>query len=206
MKIIFLDIDGVLATEESSKLGYDDEFIYPFDFNCVSVLNRIISKTGAEIVLSSDWRIMFENDLARLDKVFKHNGVIKSPIDVTPDFSRRNKEIASYVHKHSDKITSFLILDDMNLTVHSLRFVHTNINEGLNQKSVEKKAITILNSNQSNYETCVNCEKEYKMKLDSLCCSLKCRQETDRKKTIDKNGITDDEIRAYFNSNRIVKY
>jgi hypothetical protein len=147
MKIIFLDIDGVIAIEESSTLKWHDEFSYPFDVTCVAIFNRILKKTSAEIVLTSDWRRAFNNDLEALNLLFKHNEVIKSPIDVTTDFGKdRNKEISEYIYKYSDKISSFLILDDMDLKVHSLRFIRTNLNEGLKQKGVEEKAIEILNS------------------------------------------------------------
>jgi len=59
MKIIFLDIDGVLNSELTN---YSKE--YPdgpkgssfIDENLVTILNNIIEKTGAKIVLSSSWR------------------------------------------------------------------------------------------------------------------------------------------------------
>lgn len=149
MKIIFLDIDGVLATEESSTMPWHEEFTYPFDATCVSILNRILEETSAEIVLTSDWRITF-NDLDLLDRLFKHNGIIKSPIDVTADFWSRSKEILSYIELHSSKITSFLILDDMDLKIHPLCFIRCNINDGLNEEGIEEKAIAILNSDQKN--------------------------------------------------------
>ena len=49
MKIIFLDIDGVLnQTGNAASL--------PFDPNCVMYLNHVIKETGAHIVISSAWR------------------------------------------------------------------------------------------------------------------------------------------------------
>ena len=154
MKVIFLDIDGVLATEESSKMPWHEEFTYPFDTSCVSIFNRILQKTSAEIVLTSDWRLPFQNDLSTLERLFKYNGVSKSPIDVTPDFGKnRNKEILSYLHKNSSKIGSFLILDDMDLKIHPLQFIRCNIKNGLNQPWIEEKAISILNSDQNNLQT-----------------------------------------------------
>ena len=146
MKIIFLDIDGVIATEESSTMKWHDEYSYPFDTTCVSILNKILKKTSAEIVLTSDWRIAFNYDLEALNRLFIHNKIIKSPIGVTSDLSSRNKEISEYIYKYSNKISSFLILDDMDLKIHPLRFIRTNLNEGLKQKGIEEKAIEILNS------------------------------------------------------------
>lgn len=63
MKVIFLDIDGVLNTERKVKEVYDndnldshDEFGRLFDENSLYWLNKIIDETGAEIVISSSWR------------------------------------------------------------------------------------------------------------------------------------------------------
>lgn len=47
MKIIFLDIDGVLNYENSKSKVEEEK---------VKLLKEIVDKTGAEIVLSSDWR------------------------------------------------------------------------------------------------------------------------------------------------------
>lgn len=46
MKIIFLDIDGVLNTNSDRNIS-DEKLIF---------LSELVSKTGAEIVLSSSWR------------------------------------------------------------------------------------------------------------------------------------------------------
>ncbi len=50
MKVIFLDIDGVLKEED-----YDAEF----KDECFARLKRIVDATGAEIILSSSWRIHY---------------------------------------------------------------------------------------------------------------------------------------------------
>lgn len=207
MKFIFLDIDGVLATEESSKMEWHPEFTYPFDSACVEILNRILEKTSAEIILTSDWRIHFDMDLNRLDSLFKHNGIHKSPLDITPDLGKnRNKEILSYVCKHGAKISAFVILDDMDIKVHSLRFVHSNINEGLTQAGIEEKTIEILNSNQTDIQTCVNCEREYRAIQDCFCCSVECRSEIEKMKLKDSKGISDDEIKEYYFFSRVADF
>ena len=67
MKYIFLDIDGVLACDaqmytNAKKFQKKREWakelnvLYPFDPICVKVLNEILEATGAEIILSSDWK------------------------------------------------------------------------------------------------------------------------------------------------------
>ena len=57
MKIIFLDIDGVLNSigwvERTKGTAYEDKEIDP---SKVRLLKQIIDKTDAKIVLSSTWR------------------------------------------------------------------------------------------------------------------------------------------------------
>ena len=122
--IIFLDIDGVLATHKQYMMNRDRFYYnyewasdlnvpYPYDEKCVKVFNEILEKTGADIVLSSDWRLRW--NLEELDKIFKANNIIKSPIDITEHFPYsgiqlerwRAGEIESYIKKNNlQKLTS----------------------------------------------------------------------------------------------------
>lgn len=132
-KIIFLDIDGVISTlyesmEIDNKIYWkDNEWArklnvhYPFNENCVTLLNEIIKETDAEIILSSDWRR--HKTLEQLDIIFKNNGVIKSPIDITPNYRdhysnfeyARSIEIVHYIAENTIDINDIVVLDDLNL-------------------------------------------------------------------------------------------
>ena len=57
MKIIFLDIDGVLNSTSQQTPAIGNEFLP----RCVTELNRIIALTDAKIVLSSNWRYLIHN-------------------------------------------------------------------------------------------------------------------------------------------------
>lgn len=61
MKIIFLDIDGVLNSEKWYTERFDKDLqSYPlceFDPLCVEQLNILIQKTNAKLVISSTWRL-----------------------------------------------------------------------------------------------------------------------------------------------------
>jgi histidinol phosphatase-like enzyme len=59
MKVIFLDIDGVLNSEEFLKKNKNEAI----DRNNVSILKKIIDKTGAFIVMSSAWRLWFDDKM-----------------------------------------------------------------------------------------------------------------------------------------------
>ena len=165
-KIIFLDIDGVLATDtqyfmNSTKFRKKNEWAeelrvpYPFDKGCVRILNEILESTNAEIVLSSSWKTMFR--LEELDIIFKKNGVVKSPITTTSNVyasannitMNRAVEIEDYLMKN--KVDKYVVIDDlpvgeyMKLTNDDDKFVLTNDAEGLKKLSVKEKILKILN-------------------------------------------------------------
>lgn len=102
MKIIFLDIDGVLNCEAAYtrrlshgfcqykefeiKSGEKDHYqtFYP---PCKKLINELIDKTSAKIVISSSWR---GSGLEWLRRVWAEEGMLGEIIDVTPSF--RNKD------------------------------------------------------------------------------------------------------------------
>jgi len=163
-KVIFLDIDGVLATTEEFYMSrnYRDynstarrlSIPYPFNQGCVQIFNEILEKTGAEIVLSSDWRLYW--DIGDLDEIFKFNLVSKSPKTCTLRNKRklsssheddRSWQISQYLEKHSGKIKSWVAIDDLRLLGLNENFVLTNINEGLKEIGIKERIIDILNKN-----------------------------------------------------------
>lgn len=144
MNYIILDIDGVLATEATSRLPHHELYAYPFDTGCVAVFNEILKKTQAEIVLSSDWRLMYHNDLDVIDEIFKYNGVIKSPVDFTPNLGNRGKDISHYIEKNIQRISQFLILDDLDLKIYPENFIRCDIQSGLIQEGILEKVNLIF--------------------------------------------------------------
>ena len=63
MKIIFLDFDGVMNTVAYERYLYKNELQEVdnkgraiFDPACINNLRKIIVATGADIVVSSDWK------------------------------------------------------------------------------------------------------------------------------------------------------
>ena len=84
MKIIFLDIDGVLnyMSHFKSVKGKGEDKTYFFCKECVSRLNKITDKTGAKIVLSSTWRK--GKTLEQLKDLFELVGITGELIGKTP--------------------------------------------------------------------------------------------------------------------------
>ena len=77
MKIIFLDIDGVLNVISQGH----DEYGSIFHSHFVDNLKHIIDQTNAKIVISSSWR---KNGLIAMQEMWKHRNLPGEVIDVTP--------------------------------------------------------------------------------------------------------------------------
>ncbi len=149
-RVMFLDIDGVLATEDSWKTT---EFkfgknIYRWNDKCVNVLNEIITETNLEIVLSSDWRIHF--DLPTLDEIFKWNNVIKSPVAVTDreKFSFSFNLEKDRIHQierflKNNPIKNWVCVDDLNLKSDIVpNFVQVDQEFGISHEGVKEQILT----------------------------------------------------------------
>lgn len=177
MKKIFLDIDGVIATSKEHRMNAtkfqkknqwakDLNVAYPFNKECVEILNEIIESTQAEIVLTSDWKKFWT--LGQMSVIFKENGIIKSPIDETKigvcyssnDIKIRVAEIETYLKlhnmitsDHNTPIENWVIIDDLPLNWYlseeiKTRFFITKESEGLKQCGLKNKIIEKLNKEQ----------------------------------------------------------
>ena len=166
MKIIFLDIDGVLNNEdtfvrrraeyEANRAAYleklkdrkfsDDSEI---DRNLIQELNKIIRATGAKIVVSSSWRI--GRTVEELRDLLKRNGCIGKVIDKTGRNSHgiRGLEIQDWIDSHKKyHIDNFIILDDDADMEHLYPFlIKHNFRHGLTPK-LRNIAISRLKSDK----------------------------------------------------------
>lgn len=150
MKIIFLDVDGVLNHRGSFEKGMPSgsKRIAP---ECVAVLNSIIDRTGASIVVSSTWR---HDD--NIFDILRDAGVRGEFIGKTPEFNRRKikpgelykptlrgEEIQQWI-TDAEFDGPFVIVDDDNDMAHLLsKLVRTNFDAGLTQEHAEL-AVTLL--------------------------------------------------------------
>jgi hypothetical protein len=96
------------------------------------VLNYILESTGAQIVISSSWRI--GRTLDDLREVFNQQGIDGSRIiDVAPtSMGVRGHEIDSWLRTTSISVESFVIIDDdSDMAHHTGRLVRTTFEDGL---------------------------------------------------------------------------
>ena len=189
MKVIFLDLDGTICLSnnwggrskkwakyrsenpETSKfindapveVRFDD-----FDKKAIKVLNEILEETGAEIVVSSDWRC--HATLEELGEYFLSQGILKKPIGVTKMLGQCNQpenypwsrkwdleqsrslEILQYLHDHPE-VTQWVAVDDLNMGKNGEswkdwgldNFVLTpSSSEGIKQSGIKDKILKFL--------------------------------------------------------------
>lgn len=161
MKIIFLDIDGVLNNMRTRETFEDYVFV---DDNKILLLKQLIDKTNAKVVLSSSWRIGWQfkdknprcaNDEVRLFEALQRK-LKEFDIDMlsyTPHLWCRGKEIDTWLNEwQGEKVDSFVILDDMpkqEFEPNASHLVQTDISKGLTLHDIDQ-AIKILNEASSN--------------------------------------------------------
>lgn len=155
MKILFLDIDGVLNSREYDRRRNWSEQSN-IDKTRLPLLKRIIKSTGAKIVLISSWRSHWNSDGALCDgagrymnDLFAEYGL--SVYDKTPDLdrgARRKDEVVAWLSAHTGEVENFAILDDCAFGWEELSgsYIHTNPHFGMGlEEEQAAEAIKLLN-------------------------------------------------------------
>ena len=156
MKVIFLDVDGVL-NYMGSKSYYGD--VYFVEEEKVKLLAELVKASGAEIVLSSTWRLGFW-DLCEGKETFDAD-LYQALSDALEEFdlnifdctgqslSTRGEEIEAWLTKNGEMPEAFVILDDMGegqFGAYADHLIRTNYRTGLVHDDV-KRAIGMLLEN-----------------------------------------------------------
>jgi len=154
---MFLDIDGVLNNY------FTKETVEGFTFvsnDKIQMLKEILDKTGAQIVLTSYWRIGWDNT-NKIEKRSREQvgyfNALKERLDKfgieimsrTEKLSNRGQEIDAWLKGWNGEIVeSYVVLDDMdeeNIYPHDHRLVQTHLSRGLTIINVQN-AIDMLNN------------------------------------------------------------
>ena len=154
MKILFLDHDGVICLDNNwgSRRKKQDKWggrklsmslkeipleyrFDNFDKKAIDVLNEILETTGAEIVISSDWKAWAT--VEQMGEYYEMQGIIKKPIAYTKNLGQcsfqdtksfiwsstydleqsRYVEITQYLMDHPE-ITHWVSIDDLHMGRH----------------------------------------------------------------------------------------
>jgi hypothetical protein len=116
MRVIFLDIDGVLNSEEWDR--YVQSFTYGARFNSCYLLSQemilrlqnVVFQTNAEIVLTSSWRTN-ERAMCALTRQLSLYHLSIRDSTVSYAYGNRADEVKLWIKSHSN-ITSYAIIDD----------------------------------------------------------------------------------------------
>ena len=186
MKVIFLDHDGVICLYDNwgTRLKKQKEWggrklsmglleipleyrFDNFDQKAVKVLNEILKATGAEIVVSSDWKRWAT--VEEMGQYYQSQGIIKKPIAFTDSIlyddyenfpwhrsldkeQTRSLEISQYLGQNSH-ITHWVSIDDLDMSLKGegekmwglKNFVLTPMQlEGIKQSGIKEKILKFL--------------------------------------------------------------
>ena len=115
MKIIFLDIDGVLNCRDSkSRCG----FYKGIDEDKVKRLRKIVDETDAKIILTSTWKNGWNKDASLNDDMANYlNRKLKRQnlriLDKTKDDGvHRGKGIIDTINSFHNSLENWIVLDD----------------------------------------------------------------------------------------------
>jgi hypothetical protein len=136
-RVVFLDIDGVLAPIRRWD-RYGD-----LEPACIEVLNEIVASTLADVVISSTWR--HGKTVAELQVMLEAEGFSGRVVDKTPTGAPgagRGEEIAAWLAEHA--VGGYVIIDDhLDMGELRTRLVLTHPGRGL-QPADAPRAIEIL--------------------------------------------------------------
>ena len=167
MKVVFLDVDGVLNTEDSlgesendSDFIFDSHGVSPLERRCLTNLIKIILATDAKIVVTSTWRMFpdmmqfltrtidqfYMNAVSQLKskqtKTKTNNSVIiGSTIDAgAPPFGGgRGQEVRKWLESHPE-CDRFVVIDDGHkASFEESLFGEQNLSHGMKGVFIETK-------------------------------------------------------------------
>ena len=150
MRVIFLDVDGVLNNRHT-RVTTSDGWCF-VDDHIVARLKRLLNLSGARIVLSSTWREGWhqedesKNDISFIELRDKFNQFGIEIFDRTGEMRmHRWQSIKEYMERpREDPIEHYVIIDDWDdMGEYSDHLVWTNPSAGLTEADVQE-ALRIL--------------------------------------------------------------
>lgn len=148
MKILFLDIDGVVNSQETFEArhkrggkGVESDI----DDGLAQHVKNIIKHTGCRVVLSSSWRGSERGEReieARVCDLFDRTPRIHRPVGTGMEYCERGREIKSWIETHRKELTvdAYAIIDDDGdmLPEQQEHFFQTTNKKGITAEIAEK--------------------------------------------------------------------
>ena len=109
MKVVFLDVDGVL-----SKYGTKGNGPLSLSKPLMRNLSFLVKGSKSKIVLSSSWR-MYPEARSKLSRALRYKGLkiaSSTPVIDGGDQKSRQQEIMQWLKEHPE-VTDYVILDDI---------------------------------------------------------------------------------------------
>jgi hypothetical protein len=167
MKVLFLDIDGVLncmfPTPSPDYEWVDlEEWRYGFNPTLVARLRYVIGNTGCKIVVSSSWR--HHKNYAPYRPESNWRDVLAEKLHMTRDelfagetpydpSGQRGIEIKQWLYEHEDIVDSWCVVDDEVVDIEPhidpKHIVKTDMRRGLTKEDAER-IIDVLNKGEEN--------------------------------------------------------
>ncbi len=157
MKVIFLDIDGVLNSNfwnDAHQREISDGSL--IDEEKIHLLGRLIKSTNAKVILHSGWKFWFDSNMNPLRKEAENlkNMLKKEGVELegmTPDYTteeiRKSKkfslvkadEILAWIAEH-DSMDAWIVIDDLDLHNEEIKKhqIRTDANVGLTVEDVRE--------------------------------------------------------------------
>lgn len=154
MKLIFLDFDGVLNSDnyfnsleyKNSKKELGFALLSQIDPICIVRINELVNQSKAFVICSSAWRSVYT--VSELNEILGARGATFLISDKTPLLSEgqtfRGNEIQAFLDTLIEVPEEFVILDDINDMLHlEPKLVLTNDVIGITDSDINK-ALVIL--------------------------------------------------------------
>jgi hypothetical protein len=157
MNIIFLDVDGVINSQDNLRFVYAQTHRqmsgcnYPFDKRCLEHLKEIVEATDAYIVITSVWR-RDPKHLKILIQKLEEFDLASRVIGLTPVLNKtRGEEIKAFLSTFSTPVNYVILDDDNDVQELEEHLVKTQCKTGLTSKETEiaiKKLVPNYKKNQ----------------------------------------------------------
>ena len=143
MKVIFVDVDGVLNSAESFKREHKKGTKAIHHTLCPILCKNfqliLDALPEVKVVISSTWRKYHELDW--LKAKFAEYGIDSTRvIGKTPELMgmHRGHEITDYLQEHFDVVDYVILDDNSDMTIHMDKLVQTTWHKGLNKRHVRE--------------------------------------------------------------------